>query len=84
MRIIHADSPLTKRNKTMYNYKVTNPDLFAKVIDIDLTGIRSFNNGAFHGDVELHLDSTNEGKCWTGEHGANDFEANYGFIITND
>jgi hypothetical protein len=52
--------------------KVTNKDLFNQFdVDIELRdGVNSFR-----GDVEI------DGNCITGEHGKNDYENDYGFVI---
>ena len=57
--------------------KITNEELYnEKVVDVDL----DFHKGGMNGDVAIEV----EGEGWrniTGEHGANDYEEEFGFII---
>jgi hypothetical protein len=59
-----------------YKIKITNESLFnERVIDVDL----DFHKGGMVGDVAIET-SAGE-RCFSGEHGSNDYEVDYGFII---
>lgn len=57
--------------------KITNQLLFSESVDYVDVNVRK-NSGTYHGDVEIN------GKCFSGEHGAHDYEKDYGFIIEDD
>jgi len=61
----------------MKTIKVTNKKLFdEKVQDVDL----DFHKGGMNGDVAIEVEGEGE-RCFTGEHGANDYEEEFGFVI---
>ena len=60
-----------------YSIKVTNEELFNnKVVDVDI----DFHKGSMHGDVAIEVVGQGE-RCYSGEHGKYDYEADFGFII---
>lgn len=62
--------------------QITNTDLYHNTVtDVELN--LTFNSGSFHGDVEIEEDGK-PSRTISGEHGHNDFEEEYGFIIIND
>lgn len=60
-----------------YQAKVTNEELYnSKVVDVEL----DFHRAGMNGDVAIEI----EGEGWrniTGEHGAHDYEEEFGFVI---
>jgi hypothetical protein len=68
-------------------YQITNKELFNSILsDVNLESVRGGNcthsgNLHFVGAIDIVF---NEGgsKCYDGEHGPNDFEDSYGFILT--
>lgn len=56
--------------------KVTNKDKF---FGVDLSGLRK-QNGNYWGAIEI--ETLNGSRIITGEHGANDYQEEHGFIIT--
>ena len=63
-----------------YSIKITNEELYnEKVVDVDL----DFYKGGMNGDVAIEVEGEVE-RCFTGEHGANDYEEDYGFIIVSE
>ena len=75
--------------ESFINYKVTNADLFNSVDDVefDLTsqgGTYKFKyqDAYFKGDVSIEING--ERKVISGQHGANDYEDDYGFQIVNE
>ena len=76
----------------MISIEVTNNKLFGKYIDdVEFDGGNCVYNGCFQGDVTISFkqpyagidrDVVMEGeKTWSGEHGAHDFEEEFGFVI---
>jgi hypothetical protein len=70
--------------------KITNEGLYEKrVIDIDASGLRStdmaggWRNPHFeaHGTLSIEVDKRGNWKDITGEHGAKDYEEEYGFQL---
>ena len=60
-----------------YSVKITNEELYnEKVVDVDL----DFHKGGMNGDVAIEVVGEGE-KCFTGEHGPDDYEEDYGFVI---
>lgn len=60
-----------------YKIKITDEYLYnEKVVDVDL----DFHRGGMNGDVAIEIEGHGE-RCFTGEHGAHDYEEEYGFII---
>lgn len=74
------------------NYRVTNGQLFkGQLVDPNLDGLKVDKDGNGSGDVAIEwleqdedLTAHREWKCWTGGHGARDYEAEFGFIIVPD
>lgn len=66
----------------MNTVKITNKAKYnEKVIDVDLTGITSHNaNGTIRGDISIETED-NGWMDFSGEHGAHDYEEEYGFVI---
>ena len=61
--------------------KVTNHDLYKKVVDVDTSGLTGL-----HGTIEIVINETNDvanedRRTFTGEHGTNDYKDEYGFIL---
>lgn len=57
------------------NIKVTNEELFnSKVVDVDTTGLIGLNGA-------LAIETTEGVKEITGEHGENDYEREFGFVL---
>ncbi len=63
--------------ESIVTYKVTNANLFNSVDDIELN-LKSYERH-FQGDVCIEIDG--EKKTISGQHGANDYEDDYGFQI---
>lgn len=60
-----------------YSVKITNENLYnEKVVSVDL----DFHRGVMKGDVSIEVVGEGE-RCYTGEHGANDYEEEFGFVI---
>jgi len=75
--------------KSFITYKVTNADLFNSVDDVefDLTsqgGTYKFGyrDAYFQGDISIELNG--EKKTISGQHGANDYEDDFGFQIVKE
>jgi hypothetical protein len=63
-----------------YSVKITNEELYnEKVVDVEL----DFHKGGMNGDVAIEVEGEGE-KCFSGEHGAHDYEEDYGFIIVSE
>ena len=75
--------------KSFITYKVVNADLFNSVDEVELnlksyggTSYFKYRDAYFQGDVSIETD---EGwKTFSGEHGANDYEDEYGFQIVKE
>jgi len=64
-----------------YSIKITNEELFNnKVVDVDL----DFHKGGMNGDVAIQVVGEKHERCHSGEHGANDYEDEFGFIIISE
>ena len=70
-------------------FKVTNADLFNSVDDVEFNltshgGTHYFNyrDAHFNGDVSIEVNG--EKKTISGQHGANDYEDEYGFQIVKE
>lgn len=61
--------------------EITNEELYYQVDEVDL-GLKQIN-GTFHGTVEISLTNAAD-LVVDGEHGAKDYEGEYGFIIVNE
>lgn len=59
-------------------YTVTNQELFTKVADVEIGNLTGSEKNI---SIELSDGSVRE---FQGEFGPNDFEADYGFILTNE
>jgi len=60
-----------------YKIKITNEEIYnEKVVDVNL----DFHKGRMNGDVAIEVVGEGE-KCFTGEHGPDDYEEDYGFVI---
>jgi hypothetical protein len=75
--------------ESLINYKVTNADLFNSVDDVELnlksqggTYKFKYRDAHFNGDVSLEING--EWKTFSGQHGSNDFEDDYGFQIVKE
>jgi len=66
--------------ESFINYKVTNADLFNSVGEVDLN-LKSYERH-FEGDVSIEING--EWKTISGQHGANDYEDDYGFKIVKE
>ena len=67
----------------MLTIQVTDKRKFRKVSEVDLSDAsKRMRNNAFDGDVIIHL--TNEELTFSGQHGANDWQEDYGFIVVED
>lgn len=65
----------------MRKIKITNSKLYSdKVSDVDVSGLVK-NSGSFHGTVSIETDIKKGAVHYTGEHGANDYKDEFGFII---
>ena len=63
-----------------YSIKITNEELYnEKVLDVEL----DFHKGGMNGDVAIEVEGIGE-RCFSGEHGSDDFEEDYGFIIVSE
>lgn len=62
----------------MTTYEITNPNIFT---DADVSGLK-FYNGSFHGTVSV--ETSTGWQDFTGEHGASDYEQDYGFKIIQE
>lgn len=62
----------------MITYQITDIEKFT---DADVSGLK-FYNGSFHGTVSI--DTESGWQDFTGEHGANDYEKEYGFKIIQE
>ena len=64
----------------MLTIQVTDKRKFKKVSEVDLSDAsKTMRNNSFDGDVMLHL--ATEELTFSGQHGANDWEEDYGFIV---
>lgn len=60
-----------------YSVEITNEKIYnEKVVDVDL----DFHKGGLNGDLAIEVKGEGE-ICFTGEHGANDYEEEFGFVI---
>jgi hypothetical protein len=65
----------------MLKAKITNQEKFKKVSEVDLSSAgKSIYNGAFDGNVLLILEDGTEVEA-DGQHGANDWKEEFGFIV---
>jgi len=68
----------------MLVYKITNQEKFNQVSDVDLSGAsKSIWRGSFNGNVYIQLEGGEEIES-DGQHGVNDWEAEYGFVIVEN
>lgn len=64
-----------------YSIKITNEELFNnKVVSVNL----DFHKGGMNGDVAIEVVGEKYERCYTGEHGAHDYEEDFGFIIVSE
>ena len=75
--------------KSFITYKVVNADLFNSVDEVDLnlksyggTSYFKYRDAYFEGDLSIEING--EWKTFSGQHGANDFEDEYGFQIVKE
>lgn len=62
----------------MKTIEIVNEELFNnKVVNVEL----DFHNGGMNGDVAIELVGVKEERCYTGEHGENDYLEEFGFKI---
>lgn len=82
--MINTNQTDTTMKFNTYTYTVTNTDTFDKmdVLDVDTSGITDYNarTGAFTGVIAIEFVNAPE-KVVTGEHGASDYEDEYGFRL---
>ena len=70
----------------MITYKVTNQAKFdkANVVDVDTDGM-THSNGVFRGHLSIEIEGRPIDETWyQGEHGANDYEDHYGFVLVSE
>jgi len=68
----------------MTTYRVTNRKTFnEKVTDIDTFGLHAVAGG-FRGTIEIELNQPPYRKSIWGDHGAGDYEQEYGFVLTSE
>ena len=62
-------------------FEITNEELFNNlVIDVDASGLKKYEH-SFKGDLTIELEDEDYPRNISGEFGANDYEADYGFIL---
>lgn len=67
----------------MLTIKVTDKIKFRKVSEVDLSDAsKTMRNNSFDGDVMIHL--KNDELTFSGQHGANDWEEDYGFVVVEN
>ena len=66
--------------KSFITYKVNNANLFNSVDDVEFN-LKSYERH-FQGDVSIEVDG--QWKTISGQHGANDYEDEYGFKIVKE
>ena len=66
--------------ESFINYKVTNADLFNSVDEVELN-LKSYERH-FEGDVSIEING--DWKTFSGDHGVNDYEDDYGFQIVKE
>lgn len=62
----------------MVTIKVTNEEKYADVFEVNTSQL-SHSQGIYRGSISI--DTANDKFLWTGEHGCNDYEEDYGFIL---
>ena len=65
----------------MPKIKVTNQEKYHDVFEVNVSQL-SHSQGRYRGSISI--DTANDKFLWTGEHGYNDYEDDYGFILDPD
>jgi len=60
--------------------KVTNEKRYNQ-IDVDVSGLEVSYNGTIHGTISIDPGNGEGWKDYTGEHGAYDYEEEFGFVL---
>lgn len=72
---------LNIKNRNMLQIRITNQEKFNKVSNVDLScSSETIYRNSFDGNVLIQLESGKELE-FDGQHGVNDFESDYGFVI---